>query len=51
MLYGKKLRKALARSRETDSFFGELLEDEAFVVTDEQGRVVLTFPFRLAIRD
>jgi uncharacterized protein DUF6894 len=31
--------------------FGELVEDEAFVVTDEQGQTVLICPFKDAIRD
>jgi hypothetical protein len=31
--------------------FGELVEDEAFVVTDEQGETVLTFPLNDAVRD
>jgi cell division FtsZ-interacting protein ZapD len=31
--------------------FGQMANDETFVVTDEQGRTVLTFPFRDAIHD
>ena len=31
--------------------FGELVEDEAFVVTDEQGETILIFPLKDAIRD
>jgi len=31
--------------------FGEQIEDEAFVVTDEQGQTVLTFPFKDVIHD
>jgi hypothetical protein len=31
--------------------FGELIEDESFVVADEQGQTVLTFPFKDAVDD
>jgi Domain of unknown function (DUF6894) len=30
---------------------GRQRDDQSFVVTDEQGQTVLTFPFKLAIRD
>ena len=36
----EEAEESLARS----ILFGERLEDEAFVVTEEQGQTVLTFP-------
>jgi hypothetical protein len=46
--------EAILNAREVMSqqvLSGERLDDQTFVVTDEHGDTVLTFPFRLALKE
>jgi len=49
--YGRKLTESAREMMSENVRAGRGPDGRAFVVTDEQGHVVLNFPFRDAIRD